>query len=453
MSIENVGGLAIYKILSKLGPRDTARVGCVSHRFVEWAFDEFLWYQFCIQELQLSSPEDPLGNPTPSFKVAYQSWRESFGMYPWSLVLRVRRCWRRIKSWLVVNFPEAVTTLRKGATEDELNNLEKSLEVKLPLATRLLYRFCDGQDQVEYSESFSESLLGLIGGYSFCGHLVNVYLLPLDEVISVTNDVRRQLFEDVRLVFGTEYLVVAASSTEGEKFFFLSCRNGELSAGTGNLLENGEMSPCVPDDLIRSIHDVRDCQQQDGLLLWLEEHGRHLESGLVKVSEEMSEEMITRYISLFPENSSLCSAAVTNGVQVRASALFIPELSETNLESNHYRFAYSIRMSLKPEGCIVNGMRFDSCQLYQAHWTVRENDNIVSEIIEENVVGKNPLLHSGEKEFVYQGCVPIRTPQGSIKGSYTFVPGRLTDPKGAEFEVEVPQIFLKSFFEDPNYIF
>ncbi|KAL8104374.1 hypothetical protein AgCh_028545 [Apium graveolens] len=209
MGIENVGGLAIYKILSKLGPRDTTRVGCVSRRFVECAFDEFLWYQFCFQELQLSSPEDLLGNPTPSFKAAYQAWRVSFGMYPWSLVLRVRRCWGRIKSWLVVNFPEAVTTLRKGATEDELNNLEKTLEVKLPHPTRLLYRFCNGQHHVEYSEnseSFSESLLGLIGGYSFCGHLVNVYLLPLDEVISVTSDVRRQLFDDFLLVFGTEYV-------------------------------------------------------------------------------------------------------------------------------------------------------------------------------------------------------------------------------------------------------
>ncbi|KAL8121052.1 hypothetical protein AgCh_017992 [Apium graveolens] len=29
---------------------------------------------------------------------AYQAWRESFAMYPWSLVLRVGRCWERNKT-------------------------------------------------------------------------------------------------------------------------------------------------------------------------------------------------------------------------------------------------------------------------------------------------------------------------------------------------------------------
>ncbi|KAL8104373.1 hypothetical protein AgCh_028544 [Apium graveolens] len=121
-------------------------------------------------------------------------------------------------------------------------------------------------------------------------------------------------------------------------------------------------------------------------------------------------------------------------------------------------------MTLKSEGCIVNGMRFDSCQLYQAHWTIRENDDVVSEIVEENVLGKGSIttvtfdnlrIHSyiPVREFVYQGCVPISTPQGSIKGCYTFVPGRLSEPKGTAFEVEVLQIFLKSFYQDPNYIF
>lgn len=72
--------------------------------------------------------------------------------------------------------------------------------------------------------------------------------------------------------------------------------------------------------------------------------------------------------------------------QVRASALFIPEL--TVLESNHYSFAFSLRMSLKPGGCIVNGMQFDSCQLCMCHWTIQENNDTVTRINEETMQGK-----------------------------------------------------------------
>lgn len=157
-------------------------------------------------------------------------------MYPWSLVLRVKICWERIRSWVVINFPEAVTTLRKGVNEDKLNHLENCLKVKLPLPTRLLYRFCDGQDVVHnYSQNFSESLLGIIGGYSISGYLVNVYLLPLNEVICMKNVVKSHLIQHVRSCIGTEYLVVAASSTETMKFFFLNCRNGQLYVGARNL--------------------------------------------------------------------------------------------------------------------------------------------------------------------------------------------------------------------------
>lgn len=67
--MQSLGGLAIHKILSKLGPKETAVVGCVSHHFQEWASDESLWSQFCAQELHLSSPQDPFGNLAPSFKV------------------------------------------------------------------------------------------------------------------------------------------------------------------------------------------------------------------------------------------------------------------------------------------------------------------------------------------------------------------------------------------------
>jgi hypothetical protein len=227
-------------------------------------------------------------------------------MYPWLLVMRVKRCLGRLKNWLGINFPEAEATLRKGASEADIQHLERILKVKLPLPTRILYRFCDGQEFTarQYADA---TLLGLIGGYSFYEHVVNVYLLPLREVILKTKAVVRHLGFSNK----SKYIVVAGSAY-ASKLFFLNCTTGQLYVGTANLPTDGEMIPCVPKELISSVHDFNGDQQQDAMLLWLEEHGRRLENGIIKLREEEN----IRSISLFPEEPPLCSTAITNGVKV-----------------------------------------------------------------------------------------------------------------------------------------
>ncbi|CAK9151924.1 unnamed protein product [Ilex paraguariensis] len=378
MGLESVGGLAIKIILTKLGPTESASVACVSKGFRVWASDDSLWSIFCANDLDLSSPLDHLGNPVSSFKEAYQTWRKAFSMYPWSLVIRVKRCWDKLKDWLAINFPEALATLRTGASEDNIKELETCLKVKLPLPTRVLYRICDGQELT--FEQYRGSLVGLIGGYSFYDHLVNVSLLPLSQVIIDTKDVIRHLGFNSR----SKYIVVAASSTYNEKIFFLNCANGQLYVGTRNLTTDREMLPCVPNSLINLVHDYRGSQQQDAMLLWLEEHGRRMQNSLIKVHEEGK----IRSISLFPEQPPLCSTAVTNNVRVRASAVLVPEYTNLQHEFEKFLFAYSIRISLLPEGCVINGIPFNSCQLYWRHWIIRANDAVVSDVKGEAVIGK-----------------------------------------------------------------
>ncbi|XVF37673.1 hypothetical protein REPUB_Repub20aG0029800 [Reevesia pubescens] len=364
-------------------------------------------------------------------------------MYPWPLVKRVKRCWDKLKKWLSNNFPEAEATLRRGASESDIKQLQTLLKVKLPLATRLLYRFHDGQELTDKGHSVTSpgSSLGIIGGYSFYSHLVNVYLLPISQVIVETRGVIRHLGFSSR----SKYIVVAASSTNSEKLFFLNCTNGQLYVGTRNLHIDGEMIQCVPNALIRSVHDLHGDRQQDAMLLWLEEHGHRLENGIIKVREEEN----VRSISLFPEVPPLCSTAVTNGVQVRASAVFVPEFADLQDEDETYMYAYSIRMSLLPEGCIINGMTFGSCQLNWRHWVIRANQDIISDVNGEAVIGKFPLLHPGEDEFVYESRTPLSSSSGSVEGSFTFVPGRLADPKGSSFEVQVARFPL----QQPDYVF
>ncbi|XP_056171314.1 F-box protein SKIP16 [Syzygium oleosum] len=443
MELESVGDLALHVILTKLGPEDVGRVACVNRKLRLSAAEDTLWSRFCSQELDLSAPLDPHGDPLPSFKAAYQKWRDAFCMYPWPLVRRVKRCWDGLQGWLLTNFPEAAATLRKGASEADIQELESVLRVKLPLPTRILYRFHDGQDfaDSDFTSSTLGGSLGIIGGYSFYNHLVNVNLLPLKLVILETNHIIRHLGFSSR----SNYVVVAASCTSGEKLFFLNCIDGQLHVGTRNLPIDGEMMPCVPNALISSVHDRNADLQQDAMLLWLEEHGRRLQSGMIKLREGGG----IRSICQFPEEPPLCSTAITNGVRIRSSAVFVPEFADLQNESEKYFFSYSIRMSLVPEGCMSNGLPYDFCQLNWRHWIIRANDAVVSDVNGEAVIGKFPLLHSGGKEFVYESCTSLGSPRGSIEGTFTFVPGRLADPKGGPFSVQVAQFPV----ELPDYVF
>lgn len=64
--------------------------------------------------------------------------------------------------------------------------------------------------------------------------------------------------------------------------------------------------------------------------------------------------------------------------------MFVPEQAT----SQKYSFAYSIRMSLLPEGCIINGMTFSSCQLHWRHWIIRAKDVVIADVNGEAVVGQ-----------------------------------------------------------------
>lgn len=75
-------------------------------------------------------------------------------------------------------------------------------------------------------------------------------------------------------------------------------------------------------------------------------------------------------------------------LKVRASAVFVPELADLTREEDKYRYSYSIRLSLLPEGCMLDGTYFSSCQLHSRHWIIRCKDLVVSDVHGEAVIGK-----------------------------------------------------------------
>lgn len=441
--MDSLGELVAEGILPRLSSRDVAAFGCVSGRCRVSASDDALWRKLCSRDLDLDLPLAPDGAACSSFKEAYRSWQESFGTYPWDLVRRAQKCWADIRSWASANLPEAANTLLKGASEEEINQVEVELGVKLPLPTRVLYRFCSGQDTFLNGsfEDSSRSIFGIIGGYMFYDHVVNVHLLPLSLIVEETRKCAVELADSWR-----PGCIVVALSCFVEKIFLLDCFSGDLYVGTKNFVEKGEMMPCVPRHLVRLGNYTED-NIQDAMLLWLEEHARRLQNGHIQ-NRPLTKHL--RAISLFPELPPPCSVAITNGVKIRASALFIPELSDLNSgERDKYFFSYSIGMSLLQEGGFLDGAHFSSCQLQSRHWIIRANDTVVSDVCGEAVIGKYPLLSPNGPEFVYESCSPMPAYPGSIEGSFTFVPGSLKAPRGRPFEVQVAPFIL----EVPGYIF
>lgn len=187
--------------------------------------------------------------------------------------------------------------------------MENALKLKLPIPTRILYRFCDGQEfSCKNFSKVADSSLGVIGGYSYYRQFVNVHLLPLSRIIQYTKGLWRHL----PFPSSSKFILVAAASKLGEKYFFLSCADGQLYVGTRNLFSDVEMLPCVPRTLISLGDGIDVAQQQDAMLLWLEEHVRRLQNGIIRVREEDE----VRSISLFPEEPPLCSTAITRNVKV-----------------------------------------------------------------------------------------------------------------------------------------
>eukprot|EP01018_Ginkgo_biloba_P032709 Gb_01787 [translate_table: standard] len=106
-------------------------------------------------------------------------------------------------------------------------------------------------------------------------------------------------------------------------------------------------------------------------------------------------------------------------------------------------------MCLLPRDDVPRDKVFSSCQLARRHWIIRANDEVISKVNAEAVIGKYPYLQEGGDIFVYESCSPVPSSPGSIEGGFTFIPGRLSKPEGPEFIVQVAPFPLQV----PPYIF
>ncbi|MFA5556589.1 MAG: Co2+/Mg2+ efflux protein ApaG [Flavobacteriaceae bacterium] len=90
----------------------------------------------------------------------------------------------------------------------------------------------------------------------------------------------------------------------------------------------------------------------------------------------------------------------------------------------HYAFTYQIS---------INNQSKDSVQLLSRHWEILDALNDMETVDGEGVVGKKPILKSGETYTYSSGCLLV-SPFGAMKGHFTMV--NFTTSK--KFKVTVP---------------
>ena len=119
--------------------------------------------------------------------------------------------------------------------------------------------------------------------------------------------------------------------------------------------------------------------------------------------------------------------AITRGVTVRVSVTYLPDQSEP--AHGRWFWAYHIRIENDGDGAV---------QLLTRHWIITDGRGGQEEVRGDGVVGDQPMIDPGESYDYVSGC-PLKTPSGSMEGSYGMI-----DADGTPFEIAIPAFLLQS---------
>lgn len=119
-------------------------------------------------------------------------------------------------------------------------------------------------------------------------------------------------------------------------------------------------------------------------------------------------------------------AAITEGIKITVQTEYSSEYSSPM--NMHYMFAYRITIENNSEHTV---------QLLRRHWFIYDSDGSIREVEGEGVVGRQPILESGEVHQYVSGC-NLKTPIGKMKG--TFLMEKIMD--GKKFKVNIPEFVL-----------
>jgi ApaG protein len=123
------------------------------------------------------------------------------------------------------------------------------------------------------------------------------------------------------------------------------------------------------------------------------------------------------------------SDTTTRGVRIEVRSEFLAERSSPREEQ--YLFQYHVRIS---------NVGTETAQLVSREWIITNADGEVERVKGPGVVGEKPVLAPGAS-FEYTSFCPLKTPVGSMQGSYQMVTqdGERFDAAISAFTLAVPR--------------
>ena len=308
---------------------------------------------------------------------------------------------------------------------------------------------------------------GLFGGYMFYDEYISMKFLPLQFAHCLTDTflVKKKSF------FRRTYHPHDLQDEDGSRInvaepsFIISGSFHEMAGMWNRLYLVSDSAPGISDGVyvnhsgydsaIPMISPRRtacyNASSTGGVLFhWLHEYLHRLESGVYQVQplvltspEKPLAKNATRMISLFPvqETSTKASPSpsngwnpslsdtcvtksVTNGVEIVASPIFVPERSDGQ---GKLFYSYSIRMRLLNNHC-SRPRGYQQCQLTTRHWRLHDTLNNSEEVEGDGVIGYFPVLSTkysqdvskDEWPFVYQSCTDAKNVPTYMGGHFNF---------------------------------
>lgn len=406
---------------------------------------DVVWMKFLERDYLLETPRFPtketeIAAKKKSPRDIYLAWTYEFVKYG-GLTKRALECWKRIETWTKKEIEEVNASLCPGATESELDLTEQDLGHQLLPALRVVYRLHNGQDLLydrmvdqrrfvggSRREAHPSLFHGVFGGYAFYDQTVNVRFFSLERMVRWT-----ELCKAQGVIPPDSNCVVFAASFNFQKIFVVDCNSGLVLVSHSS---RQTLSQAVP----------REGDDGDGFIRWLEFFSNQMQKGVFAV-KSFDGSTGSRGISLYPVAGPQYHVRVTGGVRCEASCVYVPELSQIN----HHFFSYSIRFSLlslqeQEEQC---GTAYQSVQLQDRRWNILDMHGVrVDQVAGDGVVGQYPYLKAGDPPYEYQSCTSVEEGPGFMEGSFGFVVGSISTPRGSRIEVECPRFELNR----PEYI-
>ncbi|KAM4617985.1 F-box only protein 3 [Discoglossus pictus] len=380
-------------ILSYLDFRDLLSCSLVNRRLNQLSSHDPLWKRHC--RLYWLVSEDKKTQRIRGWKATFEEYYRDLGRYIHHYAT-LKAAWEALKEYLGERCPRMISSLKAGAREEDLDDVEERIGCKLPDDYRCSARLHNGQKLV---------VPGLMGSMALSNHYRSEDLLDIDTAAGGFQR-RMGLNQCLPITFCihtglSQYLALADAEGRRRNEVFYQCPDQTAH------------NPAALDMFITGTSFSQ----------WFTSYVQHVISGDYPIIRDQ----IFRY-----EHDKDC-VATTDEITVSVSTSFLPELS--SIHPPHYFFTYRIRMEMSKDAFPER-----ACKLDSRYWRITNAKGDVEEVKGPGVVGDYPLLKPG-RVYEYTSCTTFSTTSGYMEGYYTF---HRLDSKGEVFNVTIPQFHMKS---------